>query len=436
MQLIPRRRAKKRNIAASLAAATCSLLGSAVPGTSIAAKEKQTWQFDTALLYYGESDQRVDDYSLTAWARRMFDRDRALALRLGVDSLTGASPSGAVPAATPQTFTTPSGLSTYTTPPRETPHDPTFLDTRFALSADWEQPLTRQGRATVGASYSTEYDYTHLGVNATFARDFNQRNTTLSAGLAFATDGIDPVGGAPIPFAPMLAPGSTGNKRGSDSKSVTDLLVGVTQVLGPRTIAQLNYSISQSSGYLNDPYKLLSVVDPVTGDPVPGTGGVDLYLFEGRPDSRTKHSLFAELRQNLGRDIVNGTYRFMTDDWGIQSHTLEFRYRWRMTGWYLQPHVRYYVQSAADFYVSQLFDGNPLPMHATADSRLGRFDALTLGLKYGRPSGDGKEWAVRVEYYEQSGRAPPGSDVGSLADFDLYPGLNAVFVQVGYQFGL
>ena len=434
--MIPRRRAKKRNIAASLAAATCSLLGSAVPGPSITAEERRNWQFDTAFLYYGESDQRVDDYSLSTWARRTFDRGRSLALRLGVDALTGASPSGAVPAATPQTFTTPSGHGTYITPPGETPLDPTFLDTRFALSGDWELPLARQSRATVGASYSTEYDYTHFGANATFARDFNQRNTTLSAGLAFAAEGIDPVGGAPIPFAPMLDPGGTGNKRGSDSKSVTDLLVGVTQVLGPRTIAQFNYSFSRSSGYLNDPYKLLSVVDPVTGDPVPGTGALDLYLFENRPDSRTKHSLFAELRQHMGRDILNGAYRFMTDDWGIQSHTIEFRYRWRMTGWYLQPHVRYYVQSAADFYESQLFDGDPLPKYATADSRLGRFDALTLGLKYGRPSGDGKEWAVRVEYYEQSGRAPPGSDVGSLAGFDLYPGLSAVFIQVGYQFGL
>jgi len=434
LQLTPGRRSKNRRIAASLAAATCSLLGSAVPGASIAAEAEKRWQFDAAVLYYGESAGRVTDYSLNAWARRLFTRGRALALRLGIDSLTGASPSGAVPASTPQTFTTPSGNSSYTTPAGETPLDDSFLDTRYALSADWEQPLSRSLRATFGGSFSNEYDYMHAGANATLARDFNQRNTTLSAGLSFAADTINPVGGAPIPFAPMLPPGSSGNKAGDESKTVADLLVGVTQVLGPRTLAQINYSLSRSTGYLNDPYKLISVVDPVTGDPTPGPDSLDLYLFESRPDARTKHSLFVEVRRHLGRDIVDGAYRFMTDDWGIQSHTLDFHYRWKQKGGYLQPHLRYYTQSAADFYVVNLFDGDPLPAYATADYRLGEFDAYTLGLKYGRPAGDGKEWAVRVEYYEQSGRAPPGSGVGSLADFDLYPGLDAVIVQVGYSF--
>ena len=102
---------------------------------------------------------------------------------------------------------------------------------------------------------------------------------------------LDPVGGAPLPLAAMLPAGQTGNKLGSDSKTVADLLVGVTQVLGKRTIGQLNYAFSNSSGYLTDPYKLLSVVDPITGDPVAGPGGLSLYLFEGRPDARTKHSL-------------------------------------------------------------------------------------------------------------------------------------------------
>ena len=54
---------------------------------------------------------------------------------------------------------------------------------------------------------------------------------------------------------------------GSDSKDVLDLLLGVTQVLWRVDILRVNYSYSDSSGYLTDPYKILSVVDPVTGDP-------------------------------------------------------------------------------------------------------------------------------------------------------------------------
>ena len=33
----------------------------------------------------------------------------------------------------------------------------------------------------------------------------------------------------------------------------------------------------------------------------------------------------------------------MTDDWGVDSHTVEMRYRWSFgTDRYLQPHVRFY----------------------------------------------------------------------------------------------
>ena len=49
----------------------------------------------------------------------------------------------------------------------------------------------------------------------------------------------------------------------------------------------------------------------------------------------------------------------MTDDWKIDSHTVELRYRWDLGSFDLQPHVRYYMQSAADFYHGALFAGDP-----------------------------------------------------------------------------
>ena len=101
---------------------------------------------------------------------------------------------------------------------------------------------------------------------------------------------------------------------------MTDFLIGVTHVLGRNTIGQLNYSLSIADGYLTDPYKLLSVVDRATGEPAPGPGDLDLYLFESRPDSRTKHLLFALWKHSLGRDVVDLSYRYMTDDWKIDSH--------------------------------------------------------------------------------------------------------------------
>ena len=111
------------------------------------------------------------------------------------------------------------------------PLDDTFLDTRYALTTSWTQPLARLYTVSVGLGFSTEYDYTHLGANLSLARDFNKRNTTLSAGIAYAKDDIDPVGGAPVPLAQMLDVGDPSNKRGSESKDVLDLLLGLTHWL-------------------------------------------------------------------------------------------------------------------------------------------------------------------------------------------------------------
>jgi hypothetical protein len=426
-----------RRIGAPLAAATCALLGQGAP-REVAAQELMPWDIDTSLLIYSESDGRVRDTSLNARARKEIREERFLDLTLAIDSLTGASPSGAVPASTVQTFTSPSGNSQYTVGAGQQALDTSFLDTRTALSANWEMPLTRLALLSVGASLSDEYDYAHTGVNARLARDFNNRNTTLSFGLALANDTISPVGGSPVPLAPLLGLGNQTNKRGDQSKDVTDLLIGVTQVLNRHTIVQLNYSLSQADGYLTDPYKLLSVVDPVTGNPVPGPAGTGLsrYLFERRPDTRDKQSLYGLVKRDFNGDVLEASYRYMTDDWGVDSHTVELRYRWNFgAGSYLQPHVRVYQQTAADFYRTVLFNGTALPTYATADHRLGEFDGLTVGVKYGRATARGGEWSTRVEYYTQTGNPAPGSAVGALANIDLYPDLNALIAQFNYKFG-
>ncbi|HEX7237428.1 MAG TPA: DUF3570 domain-containing protein, partial [Gammaproteobacteria bacterium] len=257
-------------------------------------------------------------------------------------------------------------------------------------------------------------------------------------GLGLASDTVSPVGGSPIPFSPMLGVGDLGNKDGDQSKDVTDLLIGLSQVLNRHTIIQVNYSLTQADGYLTDPYKFLSVVDPVTGNPVAGPPGSGrfAYLFESRPDTRDKQSVYALLKRDFNGDVLELSYRYMTDDWDIDSHTIDARYRFNFgANRYLQPHVRFYQQTAASFYSTVLFAGAPLPAYATADHRLGEFDGLTLGLKYGQQTARGSEWSARIEYYTQSGNASPGASVGALANLDLYPDLNALIAQFSYKFG-
>ena len=193
-------------------------------------------------------------------------------------------------------------------------------------------------------------------------------------------------------------------------------------------IMQWNYSLSSSSGYHTDPYKLLSVVDNVTGLPQD-------YLYESRPDSRTRHSLFWQTKYHLTEDVIDLSYRYMTDDWGIKSHTLDLRYRFELgNDSYLEPNVRFYTQTAADFYHYFLVQGQATPQFASADPRLGQFDATTFGIKYGKALSKDSEFSVRVEQYAQTGNSSPSEAIGQLKTQNLFPDLNALVVQFGYSF--
>ena len=127
----------------------------------------------------------------------------------------------------------------------------------------------------------------------------------------------------------------------------------------------------------------------------------------------------------------------MLDDWGINSHTFDLAYRWDLTGYYLEPHVRYYMQSEADFYQRFLTEteyngGVPTLKEVSADYRLADMDAITFGAKYGWKIGKNKEFSIRADYYMQGSSGDNG--FGELASQELYPDSNAMMVTVGYKF--
>lgn len=417
---------KKNRIGAALASASCALLG--VQQASAAETDELGWKIDAALLYYTEQD-RVQATEPTIKAQKTFANEQKLNLNLVVDTLTGASPNGAAPTDVVQTFTRPSGVGSYTVPAGDIPLDDTFHDTRVQIGAGWEAPINRLTRYNIGANFSNEYDYTSLSVNGGLSRDFNKKNTTLSIGMAYAADSLSPEGGIPTPLASMAAPGAVQPRDGNDdTKDVVDVVIGLTQVITPRLLMQFNIGLSESSGYLNDPFKIVSIVD-ANGRPLD-------YIYENRPDSRSKQTLFWSSKYHLPMgDTLDVSYRFMTDDWGIDSHTLDFHYRWNITDTvYLQPHLRWYQQSAADFYRHSLAASEPLPHEVSADYRLAEFDATTLGLKFGYLLGENKEFSARLESYQQRGDSSPSDAIGVQKNYDMFPDLDALIFQVGYSF--
>jgi len=414
---------KHKPVRRGLALATASLLGVPVVNTANALQPSSEWEVDTSILFYAETD-RVSLAEPIIRARKDIGDDQFLTMKLVLDTLTGSSANGAVATGSAQTFTTPSGQGTYTAGANETPLDDSFHDTRVALSGEWERPLGASTRAIFGVNASTEYDYQSIGVSATFNWDFNQKNSTLTAGLAYNADTVNPVGGAPVGFTPMPTFPSVKATQGTGlSKDVGDLIIGWTQILGRKDLMQVNFVYGNESGYLTDPYKILSVVDGTTGD-------TNSYVYEQRPDSRSRQAFFWRWSHMFEEDVFRISYRYYTDDWGIASNTVDMHYRFEINPrHYLEPHVRYYAQSAADFYHTSLIDGQSYD-NASADYRLADMTDTTIGLKYGVSLSNKSEFSIRAEHMLQ--QADPSQVIGNQSAQDLVPDVTANMLTFNY----
>ncbi|MDK2778237.1 MAG: DUF3570 domain-containing protein [Pseudomonadota bacterium] len=449
---------KDKQLGKRLALATTALLGA--HGQAQAADGD--WLVSSALLYYSESDDRVEAVEPVLNLRREYEDGSALNLRVVYDSLTGSSPNGAAIANVPQTFTSASAADrladasaeelaeygsrgSYTVAAGELPLDPSFEDSRGVLSAGWTQPLSNNYTLNVGGSYSSEGDFTSMSANAAIAKDLNNKNTTLSLGVNLEFDSIEPNGGIPVALSTYADHTTAGS---DDTKQVVDMMFGVTQVLNRRWITQLNLGFSQSSGYQSDPYKILTVVDNGNLITDPNNPDSYLYLYENRPEDRQKLSLYWQNKVAIGsEDAVDIGYRYMTDDWGVNSHTLDLTYHWQpLEHFYLEPHLRYYTQTAADFYEPFLNAGDEVDIsgstvtalvaEASSDPRLAAFSANTYGLKAGFPLAQDEEISIRLEYYQQQDdnstkAVAAGSNLDGMPQFTE---LEASWIQVGYTF--
>jgi hypothetical protein len=426
---------RRRLIAASCALLTTSAARSQEAAiTGFVQDVIKEWQFESALAYYHE-DGRIQAVEPVVSASRDYGDGGSIGLNFTFDALSGSSPNGALPSHAPQTFASPSAKSfttakhLYTTAPGNLPVDPNYSDSRVAVGADWTLPLTRLSRLTVGGKVSFEDDFYSGSVNVAFAHDFNDKNTTLSFGVNDESDIIQPIGNTPVPLSDYSAFAKEGNK----SKNGVGALLGVTQVMTRTWLAELNFSVDRFSGYLNDPYKIVSVLD--------AGGNTTGYVYENRPDSRTRRSVFLENRVGWDRTSAALSLRYMTDTWGIHSDTAQVRFRWwsATRQQYVEPTVRWYRQSAADFFQPWLSSADAEDTkYISADPRLADFHALTYGLKYGFGLGDklhrpGSEFTVRLEYYQQTLeiRTPQPA---ALQGLDLYPGLKAVLLQFGFSY--
>lgn len=242
-----------------------------------------------------------------------------------------------------------------------------------AAGVAWGRNIT-----TPQFAYSLENDYESFGYSLNHTIDFNDKNTTLAIGGAYTHDNI---------FAATLS--------STQHKDSGDLLLGVTQLLGPKTYLTVNFTVGMANGFLNDPYKGIHIPyypDPVNPDPFARTQAGD--NGESRPDQRTKQIGYFSLTQFF--TPVNGSaelgYRLYHDSFGILSHTVSLNWYQKIGKCVIvSPMFRFTDQNAADFYMTQLpgdYTLNdpsdpyyaPLPEYFSSDYRLAAMQTFTCGI--------------------------------------------------------
>jgi len=439
-----------------LAAATAGLLASGHVKAQETAAGAPATTIDSGLLIYHETG-RVQAIEPVLDVSHIINEDSTVYFGVAVDTLTGATPLGAVPSTLSQTYVRPykivpvgstttttvtsasggstvsvvpaaSGATTQTlaatttVPPNTYPLDHGFTDLREAGHFGWQQALTQNVKLDGGVAYSKEHDYRSESAHIGLSQDFNGHNTTLSAAVNYESDLSFPIGGTPTPLTQM-----SGDWKGPDaSLHEIDALAGVTQVMSRHWLSTLSYSFSSAHGYQTDPYKIISVVDSVTGQPTE-------QLYESRPDLRRKQSVFFDNKVHLTSDVISASLRAYKDDWGVKSLTADLRYRWQLgRRFYVEPHLRHYIQGAADFFHYYLVNDEPIPQYASADTRLAKFNAQTYGAKVGIALTETSELNLRTEYYDQHGNGSPAGAIGQLRQQNLFPDLKAYTVLFGY----
>jgi len=221
---------------------------------------------------------------------------------------------------------------------------------------------------SVGGFVSSEQDFLSRGGSVNVQIYSDDRNRTWALGVAGTNDRINATNG--------IAPNSHRNSL--------EFLVGVTQALTANSIIQSNLTYYTGHGYYSDPYKSLDT----------------------RPSDR--NTLAWLTRYNQYFPDADGTlklgYRLLFDSFGSTTNMIEAAWAQALPyGFTLTPGLRYYTQSAADFYFNPPWPkgyGGEGSLYS-ADTRLAAFGAITAGVIVGKSLWDGWNVSLRADFYRQ-----------------------------------
>jgi hypothetical protein len=197
--------------------------------------------------------------------------------------------------------------------------------------------------------YSEEDDYRAVYFGFNTERHYNNDLTTVSAGLSHSSDKVFPTDAALF------------NRVEEEDKQSTSVFASVSQIINQVSSFQSALSFTEQSGFLSDPYKLRDI----------------------RPDDKTQIAWSNSYRRFFvsANAAFHVNYRYYHDDFGISSHTSDVSWHQNLGRTFqLVPQLRYYSQSAADFFTNVDDFLSPISEYQSSDYRLSAFGAVSGGI--------------------------------------------------------
>lgn len=355
----------------------------------------------------------------------------------------------------------------------------------FKLSYEWDEAAL-----DVGGGISVENDYESRFGNINGRWDLNQKLTTLNLGLSYTNSDTSAI--FDHDASPYIT--KTAFLEHIENNGVSQILhgqrqdwatnFGLTQVLGKDSLVAANLTYTRSTGYMENPYKAMTVVFVDPEQQTQRLTGDVRALLEQRPDERNQWTLDTRYVHYIGAfdAALHFNYRYFQDDWGIKAHTFEADWVQPVgNSWTITPRVRYYSQSAADFYSPYLisnqaysknavdgsgreiwvdannpnngkeyfrdadynlvdssgniidesnfsainkkafFDSKQLPANFSSDQRLSGFGALSGGVTVRKQFSKAVSLEAGFEYYTHAGSLKlDGGGEGGYSDFSYY----------------
>ncbi|OAN90481.1 MULTISPECIES: DUF3570 domain-containing protein [Marinobacter] len=211
---------------------------------------------------------------------------------------------------------------------------------------------------SLGFTNSTENDYEANTVYFSVSQEFFGGMSTVTMGYASGWDEV----------------GRVGNDSFSEEADRRNYQLGLSQVVTRNSLVGLDLEVVTDEGFLQNPYRQNRYIDPNDS-----TGF--LYQPERYPETRTSTSVAMRALYYLPyRASIRGEYRYFSDTWGINAHTVELGYVHGLNQhWTLEGSIRYYSQSEADFY-SDLFPFENSQTHLARDKELSSLSGTTLAV--------------------------------------------------------